>query len=177
MPKPTRGLPLPLIVALVAVSACQKGADKSDELYDSTKTQPANAPISVSPADKSYTIVLPPRWSRIFRVDSLSSAERGTARAGALNIVYLPRDTTQLPQTLMVVAVYDSIAWHQLKVGGGPPPGDSVATTAGRVYVLSLPQSNPFLPGSADAAKFDSLALTAAERASLLKVHVAGRQN
>ncbi|MEP6764574.1 MAG: hypothetical protein ABJB66_09705, partial [Gemmatimonadaceae bacterium] len=118
-------------------------------------------------------VMLPARWFNLYRLDSLSSAERGTALPGVLNFVYLPRDTTQLPQTLIVVAVYDSIAWQKVKAAGGPPPGDSVTSGSGRVYVVALPQSNPFSPGSADAAKFDSLSLTGSEKSSLLKLNPA----
>ncbi|MEP6781987.1 MAG: hypothetical protein ABJC26_18960 [Gemmatimonadaceae bacterium] len=162
-----------LFTILATVGACKKGTDKSDELFDSTATKTANGPIAVSATDNSYSVMVPARWLNLYRVDSLSTAERGTARPGVLNFVYLPRDTTQLPQTLIVVAVYDSIAWQKVKAAGGPPPGDSVAAGSGRVYVLALPQSNPFSPGSADAVKFDSLALTAGEKSALLKLNPA----
>lgn len=173
MPLRTFRLSLVFVVVLLAVAACRKGADKSDELYDSTKTQPSKSPVTIAASDNSYSVILPARWFKLFRVDSLSSAERGTARPGAMNIVYLPRDTTQLPQTLLVIAVYDSVAWQRLRSAAGPTAGDSVAAAAGRVYVMALAQSNPFSPGSADAAKFDSLALTAMEKASVVKVNAA----
>ena len=161
--------------AVVAIAGCNK-ADKTDELFDSTKTKSANAPITVNALDNSYAVILPARWYKLYRVDSLSSAERGTARPGALNFVYLPRDTTQLPQTLLVMVVYDSTAWLKVKAAGGPPPGDSVAARNGRVYVLALAQSNPFSAGSADAAKFDALALTATEKTLLVKVNSSATQ-
>ena len=87
-----------------------------------------------------------------------------------MNIVYLPRDTTIIPQTIVVVAVYDSAVWQKLKADGGPPPGDSLMSKDGRVYVLALPQSNPFTPGSVDGVKFDSLALKPADFAALVRI-------
>jgi hypothetical protein len=40
----------------------------------------------------------------------------------------------------------------------GPPVGDEITRERGNVYVASLPQSNPFAPGSADAKAFDARA-------------------
>jgi hypothetical protein len=41
----------------------------------------------------------------------------------------------------------------------GPPQGDSLTSANGQVFIASLPQSNPFPAGSADARTFDSLAV------------------
>lgn len=79
-------------------------------------------------------------------------------------------DASIRPQTLVVVAVYDSRAWAAVRAEAGPPPGDSVAAARGRVYVVGLPQSNPFAPGSPDAERFDSLALTPAEVTALVRI-------
>ena len=162
-----------LLVLAAASLACKGKKSDADELKDGNPA-PTSKTAQVVPApDGSYNVELPARWYKLFRVDSLSSAERGTARPGALNFVYLPKDATQLPQTLMVIAVYDSIAWQKLKAEGGPPPGDSTRSQNGRVFVLSLPQSNPFTAGSADALKFDSLALTPVEKSRLVQLRAA----
>ena len=150
------------------VLACKDKSVTSTPV-SSTPSTPVTGKL-VTSSDSSFDVQIPPRWTGAFRVDSLASTERGSARPGALNIVYLPVDTTVLPQTLVVVAVYDSIAWARVKKEGGPPPGDSIKAAGGRVYVLGLPQSNPFTPGSVDALKFDSLALNSVERAGLIHV-------
>ena len=105
------------------------------------------------------------------RVGYLGAALLATARPGALNLVYLPADSSIRPQTLVVVAVYDSATWSAVRAEAGPPPGDSVAARAGRDYVVGLPQSNPFPPGSKDAVRFDSLGLRPAEVATLVRAH------
>lgn len=129
----------------------------------------AGATVLAAP-DGTYDLLLPARWTGVYRIDSLSAQEQGTARPGALNLVYLPADTTVRPQTLVVVAVYDSAAWAAVRAEQGPPPGDSVAAKNGRVYIVGLPQSNPFAPGSADAVRFDSLGLGPTEVTGLVKV-------
>jgi hypothetical protein len=110
------------------------------------------------------------RWQGHFRIDSLSTAERGRARPGALVFEYLPSDSTIRPQALLVVAVHDSGSWHSVRAEEGPPPGDSVAARHGRVYVVGLPQSNPFTPGSPDAAVFEALQLLPSEIATLVRL-------
>lgn len=158
-----------LILLILATAGC-KGETAKSTPADSTTAENASGAPEVSPPDQSYKLVLPLRWAGLFRADTLSTAERGMARPGAVNVVYLPQDTSVIPQTLAVVAVYDSAAWVKVKAEGGPPPGDSLLSKNGRVYVLALPQSNPFTPGSADALKFDSLALKPAEMATLIRV-------
>ena len=159
-----------LVMMIFATVACKGDTAGKSGATDSTPLPGATASPEVAPPDQSYKLVLPPRWTGVFRADTLSTAERGMARPGALNIVYLPQDTSVIPQTLIVVAVYDSAAWAKVKAEGGPPPGDSLLANNGRVYVLALPQSNPFTPGSVDALKFDSLALKPAEKATLVRV-------
>ena len=136
---------------------------------------PAGAPAVlarpvVTVPDSSYELAIPSRWAGLYRIDSLSTQELGTARHGALNLVFSPADTSIRPQALVVVTVYDSAAWTAVRAEGGPPPGDSVAAKAGRVYVVALPQSNPFVPGSPDAARFDALELRPAEVTALVRV-------
>ena len=117
----------------------------------------------------SYNLALPDRWKGHFRVDSLSTQERGTALPGAVVFTYLPSDTTIRPQALLVVAVYDSAAWQAVRKEGGPPPGDSVAAKGGKVFVVGLPQSNPFAPGSPDATVFQLLELKPSELSGLVQ--------
>jgi hypothetical protein len=150
-----------LLLTLVALSAC--GGEKP------APDHKAGAPDSASGTLGSYNLALPDRWKGHFRVDSLSTQERGTALPGAVVFNYLPADTTIHPQALLVVAVYDSAAWQAVRKEGGPPPGDSVAAKSGKVFVVGLPQSNPFAPGSPDAMVFQLLELKPAELSALVQ--------
>lgn len=145
---------------------------KAKEAATPPPAQDPAAPQHVMAPDLSYVMNLPGRWAGLTRTDTLSTAERGTALPGAVNIVYIPRDTAIIPQTLVVIAVYDAAAWTKVKAEGGPPPGDSIASGNGRVYVAGLPQSNPFTQGSIDAVKFDSLGLKPEEKSSLVTVSI-----
>jgi hypothetical protein len=116
-------------------------------------------------------IRVPVRWAGHYRLDTLSTQERGSALPGALEYYYHPSVDTTIPeQVLAVVAVYDSAAWAAARAEGGPPPGDSVTARAGRVYIVGLPQSNPYAGGTPDSARFDTLQLTRAELGAFLSV-------
>jgi hypothetical protein len=116
---------------------------------DSIRTVTATASRFDAP-DGSYVLELPIRWTGHFRVDSLSTSEQMRARPGVLVFSYLPSDSTQRPQALAVIAVYDSAVWSAVRAEGGPP------------------QSNPFPEQSADAVLFGLLQLRPAEVASLV---------
>jgi hypothetical protein len=131
------------------------------------KEQPAAVAVDSS---GGYELNLPARWEGHYAVDSLSTAERGRARPGALVFLYQPSDTARRREVLLVVAVYDSAVWRTIRSEEGPPPGDSVAAKAGRVYVLAFPQSNPFAPNTPDAILFDLLLLRPSELPTLVRL-------
>ena len=149
-------------LGLLGLLACR---DSTPEATPAATPRAADSAAATS----SYELVLPTRWTGHYRVDSLSTQERGLAKPGALNFVYLPSDSAIRPQTLLVIAVYDSSAWRAVLAEGGPPPGDSVAAKAGLVYIVGLPQSNPFPPATADAIMFDLLKLRPNEVAGLVR--------
>ena len=158
----------PWWIGFVLLAACSRdsGSGRAATGFVSDSTAPE---ALVAGPGGTFDLLLPTRWSGHYRVDSLSTAERGRALPGALVFQYLPSDTTIRPQALMVLAVYDSAAWRAALAEGGPPPGDSVASRAGRVYVIGLPQSNPFAAGTPDAVVFEVLQLKPVELPGLIR--------
>ncbi len=152
-------------VALLApvILGCGSGSESPPQSAADSAATTATAGSRFKAPDGSYVLELPSRWTGHYRVDSLSTAERGVARPGVLVFSYLPSDSTTRPQVLAVVAVYDSASWAAVRAEGGPPPGDSVVARAGRVYIVGQPQSNPFPAQSADAILFGLLQLKPAE--------------
>lgn len=147
---------LRLLVLLPFLAACGPKPRAS-----STARISADSLVRPYPAS-DFKLRIPPRWAGLTRLDTLSSQERGDARLGAIQYSYLPQDPKTHTEVLVAVAVYDSATWHAAIKEGGPPPGDSVAGANGRVFIVALPQSNPFAVG-ADSTAFASLELTAAE--------------
>ena len=157
-------------ITLLGTAGCRAAPPSARATASDTAAPGAAASAVVASPDEMYELALPPRWEGHFRVDSLSTAERGRARPGAVVFEYVPSDSTLRPQALLVVAVYDSAAWSAVRAEGGPPPGDSVAARNGRVFVAGLPQSNPFAPGSPDATVFGVLRLRPGEVATLIRL-------
>ncbi len=152
------------IALLVTVFlGCGGGSEPPPQSAADSAATPAASGARFEAPDGSYVLELPSRWAGHYRVDSLSTAERGVARPGVLVFSYLPSDSTTRPQVLAVVAVYDSASWAAVRAEGVPPPGDSVVARGGRVYVVGQPQSNPFPGQSADAILFGLLQLKPAE--------------
>lgn len=153
------------LLAPALLLACGKG--DRPPAADSTGAAPAADPV-IAGADGTYDLQLPTRWVGHYYIDTLSAQETGLAHPGAWEFLYRPVDSAIRPQVLLVVAVYDSAAWRKALAEGGPPPGDSVAARSGLVYVLGLPQSNPF-PFGADSTVFELLQLKRAEMGSVVR--------
>ncbi len=156
-------------LAVLAGCSSSPPARRAANADTGTAQPPVAGSVVVASPDGTYELVIPARWTGHYRVDSLSTGERGRALPGAFVIEYLPSDTTIRPQALMALAVYDSATWRTVRAEEGPPPGDSVAVHAGRVYVIGLPQSNPFAPGSPDATFFQFLELHPSELDGLIR--------
>jgi hypothetical protein len=158
------------IVGLVALAGCGSSPPARQAVNADTgaRTPPPGSVVVAGP-DGTYELLVPARWTGRYRVDSLSPGERGRGLPGAFVIEYLPADTTVRPQALMALVAYDSATWRAVRAEEGPPPGDSVAAHAGRVYVIGLPQSNPFAPGSPDATSFQHLELRRNELVGLIR--------
>lgn len=111
----------------------------------------------------SWRLESPPSWDDRVRMvedrEGVASLIRQGIHAARL-FEYLPRDTSIVPQTLLGVYVYDSLAWARLEAEGGPPQGELIARGPGLAYIVGLPQSNPFAPGSADSVEFDKRSIT-----------------
>ena len=119
---------------------------------------PATDSAAASHSPVAWALDVPPFWDdRVELVDSVPGT--GDYRSARL-FNYTPRDSTGVAQTLLGVFVYDSATWAAAKSRGGPPLGDSLTAVRGHVFIASLPQSNPFRQGSADARTFDSLAVS-----------------
>jgi hypothetical protein len=157
-----------VLLLFVAAAACAR-PDASARAGQADSVPMAATDLTYRSPDGTFQLELPTRWKGHFRIDTLPTGERGLARPGAVVFNYLPSDSTLRPQAMLVIAVYDSAAWATVRREAGPPPGDSVASGGGRVYVVGQPQSNPFPPGATDAIMFDLLRIRSAEVGELMR--------
>jgi len=111
----------------------------------------------------SWRLEAPQSWDdRVRLVDAAEEVGRpigGGVRA-ARRFEYVPHDTTLVPQPLLGIYVYDSTAWARLEAEEAPRSGDLITRGAGVAFVATLPPSNPFAPGSEDAAAFEGRTVT-----------------
>jgi len=142
---------LPMFVTLAAVALLVMAG------CSSTETRGEGDSVAAGDA-VSWRLASPSTWDDRVRVTDDPEGAEHLARQGirsARLFEYLPYDTTIVPQTLLGVYVYDSLAWSKLEAEEGPPQGDLIARGPGLAYVVGFPQSNPFAPGSRDSAEFD----------------------
>ena len=135
-------------VAIVALlSACASEAPPPSDA----------AALSADSSPIGWVFDVPPGWDERVKLDD-NVPGTGTYRSARM-FTYAPRDTSIVPQILLGIFVYDSAAWAEVSRQEGPPQGDSLTSSAGQVFIASLPQSNPFAEGSADYHTFDSLSV------------------
>lgn len=139
-----------VFVLIPAACARERGADVVPD-----------TPVAVTLMNNpiAWALEPPATWDERVTMEDESIAP-GALHHSARAFLFSPRDSSVRPQALLAVLVYDSTNWARMSAEAGPPPGDTIMTREGRVYVASLPQSNPFAPGSSDAKAFDSLSVT-----------------
>lgn len=145
-----RGLAAVVVVLIPAACARERAADMVPD-----------TPVAITLMNNpiAWALEPPATWDDRVTMEDESVAP-GALHHSARAFLFSPRDSSVRPQALLAVLVYDSTNWARMSAEAGPPPGDTIMTREGRVYVASLPQSNPFAPGSSDAKAFDSLSVT-----------------
>lgn len=140
-----------IILALILVAACERA-----EVRTPGPDTPAVVTLTNDPI--AWAFDAPSTWDdRVTMVDE--SVAPGALHYSARAFVFSPSDTSLRPQSLLSVLVFNNTNWATVTSERGPPPGDTIVTAEGRVYVAALPQSNPFEAGSADAQAFDSMSV------------------
>lgn len=155
-----RGTWLMIGTATAILAACSREGGRGAAGDSATQTA-QTAPVDSMRA-LSWRLESPPSWDdRVRMVDDPEGRAR-LAQQGihdARLFEYLPHDRTIVPQTLLGVYVYDSLAWARLEAEEGPPQGELIARAPGRAYIVGLPQSNPFGYGSVDSVEFEKRAV------------------
>ena len=152
---------LAAVATVVLALACGSKPEDGDRPDSAAQSRADSASASL-PA-LSWRLESPKSWDARVRVVDDPEGEARLAAQGihaATRFEYLPRDTSVVPQTLLGVYVYDSTAWAKLQAEDGPPQGEVVERGPGVVYVVGLPQSNPFGWGSADSVEFEKRTVT-----------------
>lgn len=109
-----------------------------------------------------FDLQLPGVWKGRYR-----AGEKKDTTAGAYLAVefkFLPDSGSKAPSfTLINVRIFTKAAWAAAAKRPGGPIGSKLAETDKDVYVISLPDSNPYPPASKEAPVFDKLVISIAQ--------------
>jgi hypothetical protein len=107
----------------------------------------------------SFTVDLPPVWR-----GSYSVLEGPDSSAGArfrVQFMFRPDPAWKVePQTLIVVRIFSKAAWDKVMARPGQPVAARITERGDDVFALSLPEVNPYKPGTPEAKRYDDLVLS-----------------
>ncbi|CAI8812162.1 hypothetical protein EMIT07CA2_200028 [Brevibacillus sp. IT-7CA2] len=72
----------------------------------------------------------------------------------------LPNQRKEGQSSFLTIFVMTVPHWNHLSKMEGPPLGDVLAKTHGLVYVVSLPQSNPYDPATPDGKLYGQMVMS-----------------
>lgn len=110
-----------------------------------------------------FAFRIPPAWNDHWDVAIHEGAEAERRGSGASTVVEFtcrPVTAGTRPEILVAIVAMDRARWNALRAEAGPPPGDLLAERGDRVWLAGLPQSQPFVAGTPDAARFEAMQLS-----------------
>lgn len=141
----------------------------TDEIKGRTINNQFTVPI---PITETFTFTLPPTWKGNYIVEEFSSTTKRPPRQqpleGKLDVptkyevhfMFAPNQRQQEQSTLLTIFVMTVPHWNHLSKMEGPPLGDVLAKTHGLVYVVSLPQSNPYDSATPDGKLYGQMVMS-----------------
>jgi hypothetical protein len=166
-----------LFAAALAVTALGCGAKEqapssaADALADAAAAKSLPVEHYVSPTEK-FDLTLPGAWTGRYR-----ATERKDTTAGArlaIDFKFVPDSGSKAPSlTAVVVRIIPRKAWDANAAKGARPPGAKIGEIGDDVYVLALPESNPYPTNSPEAPIYDRLIISIAQGGQ--QIHVTAR--
>ena len=109
-----------------------------------------------------FDLQLPGIWKGRYR-----ALERADTLAGARTAIefrFVPDSGSKAPSlTLMTIRIFPKAAWAVASKRVGRPIGGVIGESAKDVFVLSLPEGNPYPAASPEAPEFDKLIISIAQ--------------
>lgn len=157
-----------LVATFIALTACSgKEAPRQEPPTGAEAIQAVKEARSL-PSEKyigttiAADLELPGVWKGRY-----TTLERTDTTAGAKYAVefrFKPDSGSKAPAlTLMTLRVFTVAAWDAASKRPGRPVGAKIGETAKEVFVLSLPESNPYPPASPEAPAYDTLIISIAQ--------------
>jgi hypothetical protein len=162
-----------LLATLAALAACNRGKEAGPPTAESALAEAAAAktlPVEryVSPTEK-VEVTLPGVWTGRYRVMERRDTTLGARLA--LDFKFLPDSGSKAPPlTSIVIRIFPRTAWDALVAKGGRPIGAKIGERGDDIFLISLPESNPYPANSPEAPVFDQLIISIAQGGQ--QVHV-----
>lgn len=157
---------LMLLLATVACNTPDRGAAGTPPTAEQALADAAAAktlpPEHFVSATGGFDLDLPGVWTGKYRT---TEGKDTTTRARlAIDFKYVPDSGSKAPSlSLMILRVFSRDAWNAATLPGSSPIGSVLGERGNDVFVLSLPRSNPYVPGSAEATAYDQLIISLAQ--------------
>ena len=165
------GLLVVLLFAGAAVpSACGEGsAPRSDVTpADVVAGRAQTFEHFESPRGK-FAIDFPETWRGAY--SAVAHADTTAGARFAVEFLFKPDPGSRVePRTLLVVRIFSKKGWEAVAARPGPAIALKVAERGDDVFALQFPPSNPYKPGTPEAARFDELVLAVMQPAVPLRL-------
>lgn len=106
-----------------------------------------------------FVVDLPPVWRGNYSV--LEGPDTSAGSHFRVQFVFRPDPAWKVePKALIVVRVFTKSAWDRVLARPGQAIAAKVAERGDQVFALSLPDANPYKPGTPEAKRYDDLVLS-----------------
>lgn len=162
--------------AIAAIAACSQPADQKppsadDALMDAAATKNLPAERYVSPTG-GFDITLPGAWAGRYRVEERPDTTDGARLA--VTFRFVPDSGSRAPShVLLTVRIMPRTAWEAAAKRLGRPYGANIGERGDEVFVVLLPETNPYPASSAEAPVYDRLIISIAQGGQ--QIHVTTR--
>ena len=155
------------LILAALVSACSGKSESARpatgaEAIAQVKAAKSLPPETYTSTTAGFDLTLPGIWHGRYRASERSDNTAGSRLA--VEFAFVPDSGSRARSfALMTIRIFPKAAWEVVSKRPGGPIGSKIGETAKDVYVLSLPESSPYPPGSAEAQEFDKLIISIAQ--------------
>ena len=158
---------LPAAFAVLALAACSGQTSDASPPAAATAGAPA-ADAKPLPEERyasttaGFDLTLPGIWTGRYRTMERKDSTMGSRLA--VDFKFVPDSGSKAPSlNLMTLRIFPRAVWDKLASRPGGPVGSKLGERGNDIFVLSLPQSNPYPPNSPEAPIFDKLIISLAQ--------------
>ena len=151
------------VIAVALVFGSSLACDRTEPRWAGPQQPPMSAAAVYESPEAGFSFALPYAWQGGYRIEARHGADAEGLAPGARHAVtfhYVPLASAVPEQVLLRVLVFGRADWETIEKARGPQAGMEVGERGDVVYVVSVPQGNPFDEGSADRTRYGAMLLS-----------------